>query len=373
MRILVINTGSTSSKLALYEAERDHSRRLGGAHFDAGEGSPETLIKRFLGSQSPAVDAVCHRIVHGGNRLIRPCLLNAEVEAEIERLGQLAPLHNPEALRWIRASRSILGDACPHAAVFDTAFYADLPVTAASYAVPRALAEECHIRRYGFHGIAHRAMWERWCRLRQDLPGGARLITVQLGGGCSMTATLNGAPMDTSMGFSPVEGLVMASRSGDLDPSVITYLMRKRDMTPEAIDRLLNEESGLKGISNRSSDIRDLLDADDSPSRETIAVYCYRIRKYLGAYLAVLGGAEGILFGGGVGEHAAQIRKQILQGMEWCGICLDEQSNSETIGREGRISRPGGGIDVWVTPVSEGDTLAREEVIAVTADRGAST
>lgn len=373
MRILVINSGSASSKLALYEVVGHRPRQTSSEHYDAGEGPPQALLERFLGKTPPRIDGVCHRIVHGGSRMRNSCLLSAEVEDEIERLAQLAPLHNPVALQWVKASRAFLGNACPHAAIFDTAFYANLPIKAASYALPRPLAEEHEIRRYGFHGIAHQAMWERWCQLRKDLPGGARLITVQLGGGCSMTATLNGTPMDTSMGFSPVEGLVMASRSGDLDPSVVTYLMRRESLTPEAVDQLLNEESGLKGLSDRSPDIRALLDADDPYSREAIALYCYRVRKYLGAYLAVLGGADGILFGGGVGEHAPQIRAQILQGMEWCGITLDEHANSATVGREGRISRAAGGIEVWVTAVSEGDILAREAYTIIAAAHGVPT
>ncbi len=360
MHILIINTGSASTKLTAYEVSGDRSRPLHSEHYGAGEASPQALLEQFLAAHDMQVDAVCHRVVHGGSRLTGACLIDEDVEGEIERLAALAPLHNPVALSWIKASRSVFRRDPPHVAVFDTAFYTRLPPRARTYALPGALAQAYEIRRYGFHGIAHRAMWQRWCRLRPDLPDGGRLISLQLGGGCSMTATRDGTPLDTSMGFSPVEGLVMASRSGDLDPSVVTYLMREKGLSHQDVDRLLNEASGLKGVSGNSADMAVVLEDDAPASRAAVDLYCYRIRKYLGAYLAALGGADGIIFGGGVGEHAPLIRARALAGMEWCGIALDSHANEATVGREGRISQPASGIEAWVTPVDEAAVLAQE-------------
>jgi acetate kinase len=360
MDTLVINTGSASIKLAAYDVSGPRPRPAHSAHLAPDEGTPDELLGRFCTAWGHTPDAVCHRVVHGGNRLRASCRITREVRDEIARLGAVAPLHNPVALCWIEAAGRMWGADVPQVAVFDTAFYADLPEWAARYALPGGLDGDFALRRYGFHGIAHRAMWERWCRLRPDLPAGGRLISIQLGGGCSMTATRNGLPQDTSMGFSPTEGLVMASRSGDVDPGVITFLMRNRGMSADQIDHLLNEASGLKGLSNTSGDIRTLLDSDRPDCRLAVELYCYRVMKYLGAYLAVMGGADGIVFGGGVGEHAVPVRERILSDMEWCGILLDTTANAAVSGTEGRISEPASDIEIWVTPVDEQTILAQE-------------
>ena len=360
MRILVINTGSASVKLAAFEVAGPQPQQIHSAHFAPDQDTPEGIMQRFVDDWGRAPDALCHRVVHGGRRLQTPCRITSEVSEEISRLSDLAPLHNPVALRWIEACSAVFSADIPQVAVFDTAFYAHLPAHAAHYAIPRAVADEYELRRYGFHGTAHRAMWERWCRLRPELPRGGRLISVQLGGGCSITAVGNGMPRDTSMGFSPVEGLVMATRSGDIDPSIVTYLMRKQNLSPAQVDQMLNEASGLKGLSGAGGDIRPLLESHDPACRLAVDVYCYRARKYLGAYLAALGGADGIVFGGGVGEHAARIREKILSGMEWCGILLDRAANEAVTGAEGRISQPASTTEIWVIPVDEGTILARD-------------
>lgn len=360
MHLLIINTGSTSIKLKAYEVDDQGPRPLHGERYDAGQAPPRELLERFIAAADVEFQGICHRVVHGGSRLTGACLIDGQTEREIQRLSMLAPLHNPIALNWIKASRGVFRHDPPHVAVFDTAFYTALPPRARNYALPGPLARDYEIRRYGFHGTAHRAMWQRWCRLRPDLPDGGRLISLQLGGGCSMTASRGGVPQDTSMGFSPLEGLVMASRSGDLDPSVITYLMREKGLSPDAVDRLLNEDSGLKGVSGKSADMAVLLADETAQSRAAVELYCYRIRKYLGAYLAALGGADGIIFGGGVGEHAPVIRERVLAGMEWCGIALDAHANGAAVGGEGRINRPAGTVEVWVTPVDEAAILAQE-------------
>ena len=246
----------------------------------------------------------------------------------------------------------------PQVAVFDTAFYARLPAVAATYALPRELAARHGLRRYGFHGLAHQALWSRWRELRPDVADGGRLISFQLGAGCSVTAVERGAARDTSMGFSPLEGLVMATRSGDIDPALVTYLQRVEDLSAEESERLLNERSGLLGISGVSGDMRKLLAADDPHARLAVELYCYRARKYLGAYMAVLGGADAILFGGGVGENAAGVRARILAGFEWAGIRLDAAENSAAAGREGRLSAVDSRMDAWVIPVDEARILA---------------
>jgi acetate kinase len=281
-------------------------------------------------------------------------------ERALRELAPLAPLHLPVALEWVDVCRATLGADVPQVAVFDTAFFAGLPDVAAEYALPRELARAHKVRRYGFHGLAHDSMWRRWRALRPELDGGGRLISIQLGAGCSVAAVAHGAPLDTSMGFSPLEGLVMATRSGDVDAAAITHLMRRGVGDADAIDRILNTESGLLGVSGMSGDMRELLASEAAEARLAVELYCYRARKYVGAYLAVLGGADGIAFGGGVGEHAPAVREKILTGMEWCGVALDRDRNDAARGGEARIGAAGAHVDVWVLAVDEAEALARE-------------
>lgn len=359
MRILTINTGSTSIKLDAFDADGSGADPVQKGRYRPGEGSPESLLETFLSKVGKdTIDAAVHRVVHGGAELVETCLIGDDTEKTIERLAEIAPLHNPIASRWIRASRQLLD--VPQVAVFDTAFYARMPETASHYALPPALFEQHAVRRYGFHGIAHCAMWRRWRALRPDLPEGGRLISLQLGGGCSITAVKKGVPQDTSMGFSPVEGLVMASRSGDIDPSVIFYLMRHQGLTPEAVEQLLNKHSGLLGLSEKSADMPDLIDDPDPKCRLAVELYCYRARKYIGAYQAVLGGVDGIVFGGGVGEHMPEVRARILTGMQWCGIELDDEANGNALGQEARIDGVNSRVDIRVLPVNEAGLLIEE-------------
>ena len=368
MSVLTVNAGSSSVRLAAFAPEEAALRARGVERHDLGAGSPGELLAAFVKRHLPARPRlVAHRVVHGGARLTSTRRIDAGVEAEIERIAPLAPLHNPVALAWIRAAREVLGADVPQMAVFDTAFYAQLPAVAATYALPRELSTRHGLRRYGFHGLAHQALWSRWRELRPDVPDGGRVISFQLGAGCSVTAIDRGRPLDTSMGFSPLEGLVMATRSGDVDPGLVTFLQRVEGLSAADMGRLLNESSGLLGVSGLSGDLRLLLAADDPRARLAVQLYCYRARKYLGAYLAVLGGADAILFGGGVGENAAVVRAGILDGLDWAGIRLDAAANTAAVGREGRISAADSGIEAWVIAVDEAHILAQEALAAISA------
>lgn len=363
MHILTLNTGSSSVRLAAFGRGADGTlTRLAGEHYTFDRQRPEQVLRRFLEQHAPGgVAAAAHRVVHGGAQLQQPTAIDAGVEAEIERLIPLAPLHNPVALAWIRAARAVLGEDVPQVAVFDTAFYAGLPEAARAYAIPARLAAKHGLRRYGFHGLAHEAMWRRWRALRPEVAAGGRVISLQLGAGCSMTAIRDGAPLDTSMGFSPTEGLMMATRSGDTDPGLIIYLQQQEGLTPAATEELLNRESGLRGVAGEA-DMRALLARDDAAARLALEMYCRRARKYLGAYLALLGGAEAVLFGGGVGENAPAVRARILAGMEWAGIVLDAPRNAAVAGTEACLTGPNSNIQAWVIPVDEAAILAEAAV-----------
>lgn len=311
------------------------------------------------------VRAVAHRIVHGGISFSASCVLDATAERALLALSELAPLHLPIALDWVALCRTIFGSSVPQIAVFDTAFFAALPVVAQRYAIPLDLQKTHGVRRFGFHGLAHDSMLRRIQHLRPDLDRGGRIISLQLGAGCSVAAIDRGDPQDTSMGFSPLEGLVMSTRSGDVDASLVTFLERTAGLTAERLERVLNMESGLLGLSGLSGDMRTLLTSKSRDAEFAIELYCYRIRKYIGAYIAVLGGIDVIVFGGGVGEHSPEVRERILADMEWCGITLDRDRNNAARGAEendARISSSPSPVDVWVVAVDEGAVLAREAV-----------
>jgi acetate kinase len=369
MTLLTVNTGSSTIRLAAFATAGPAPRPLAHAQYRSTDADPKALLGAFLDDHGVGdVAVVAHRIVHGGSRLTAPCRLDDTVEAEIRRLAPLAPLHNPLALAWVVASRAVLGDTVTQVAVFDTAFYAGLPEVAATYALPRELCRRHDVRRYGFHGLAHECMWRRWTELRPDRREGGRVISLQLGAGCSITAVDRGRAVDTSMGFSPLEGLVMATRCGDVDPGLLLFLQRAENLTPGQLERLLNHESGLLALSGASADMRRLLESRDASPRLAVEVYCYRARKYVGAYLAALGGADAILFGGGVGEHAAPVREGILAGLESLGIVLEANANRAAAGTEARVSGRESRVEVWVIPVNEASMLARA-ALAVAASR----
>jgi len=370
LRILTVNTGSSSVRLALIEHRAvGHDVVEARTRLEAGQDVPERLLKEFL-ADHPPVEAVAHRVVHGGKQLVLPALLETPVRAEIERMAAFAPLHNPRALSWIRACDAVLGPDISQVAVFDTAFFADLPDVARLYALPHDVCDRHAIRRYGFHGLAHQAMWQRWHGGQTRRRGRSRVISLQLGSGCSITAIADGRPLDTSMGFTPLEGLMMATRCGDLDPGVVTYLLRASIYTAEELESVLNNQSGLLGVSGISADMRTLLASPEAAARLAVDLYCYRVRRYIGAYLAVLGGADAILFGGGVGENAPEVRARILSGLEWAGIKLDAARNSSAVGRDACISQAGHDVDVQVITVDEARTLADAAVTTLETTGG---
>lgn len=384
--LLVIDSGSSSVKLDAYDVESLYTepsipspgiarqdapltpRRIARAHAELPDGARSLafngMLKSFIERNTISdVRAVAHRIVHGGTEFSASRILDDVAERALTGLTELAPLHLPIALDWIALCRGMFGPSVPQLAVFDTAFFAGLPAVARRYAIPLDLQTKQGVRRFGFHGIAHASMLQGVQRVRADLDRGGRVISMQLGAGCSMAAIDRGVPLDTTMGFSPLEGLVMATRSGDIDAGLLTFLQRRAGFTAESLERLLNSESGLLGLSGLSGDMRALLGATTREAKFAIDLYCYRIRKYIGAYIAVLGGVDVIAFGGGVGEHSPEIRARILAGMEWCGVMLDRDTNDTTRGTDkvdARISKSPDSVDVWVIAVDEGAVMASE-------------
>jgi acetate kinase len=287
------------------------------------------------------------------------------VIAGIEAAVELAPLHNRLALAAIRAARAALGPEVPMVATFDTAFHSGLPEWAARYPIPPELAARHAVRRYGFHGIAVRYMVQRYASITATPVEQTRLIALQLGNGCSATAVQAGHSVDTSMGLTPLEGLMMGTRSGDVDPSLAGLLARKEGVDVAEAESWLNTRSGLLGVSGHTRDMRQLLEAKDrGDARSALAVemFCYRVRKYIGAYLAVLGGADAVVFGGGIGENAQEVRARICTGMGWCGLELDQERNAQTVGSEGRISTDTARLHAYVIPVDEAAVIARDTV-----------
>ena len=321
------------------------------------------------------IEAVGHRVVHGGERFQRSVRIDDDVLRGMEDMIELAPLHNPHNLKGVAAARAVLGAELPNVAVFDTAFHHTLPEKAYLYAIPYQLYRRHKVRRYGFHGTSHRYVSYRWRELTLVSREDTRIITLHLGNGCSACAIDHGNSVDTSMGFTPLEGLVMGTRSGDLDPAVVEFLEAKEGLTATAVDNLLNKQSGLLGISGLTNDMRDLLaeahENDDRRARLAIDMFCYRARKYIGAYLAALGGADAIIFAGGIGENAPEVRAQICRGLEWTGIEIDEEANRRMVGGgEGRITTHSSRLAVWVIPTDEELLIARDTFRVVTGVEG---
>ena len=397
MKILVLNCGSSTLKFQVIEADglpasRKRARgvvdRIGGLaaySFKAADGVAEEktlevanhevavgLVIDWLRSRPEfsAIDAVGHRVVHGGDRFVNSVLIDDEVIPALDALCEIAPLHNPGAVSGIRAARKILGEDVPMVAVFDTSFHHTIPDQAALYAIPHELSRKHKIRRYGFHGLAHQYDILRYAESSGKSATQVSAVTLHLGNGCSATAIRNGQSIDTSMGFTPLEGLVMGTRSGDLDPALVSYLGRKEHIDADAVESWLNKRSGLLGLSGISSDMRELTAAYDSDPRACLAidVFCYRARKYLGAYLAVLAGAaQAVIFSGGIGENSPRIRKIILAGMEWCGLSLNDLANERVIGCDGRISAAKSQLEVFVIHTDEEAIIAQETTRLITA------
>jgi acetate kinase len=408
MNVLVLNCGSSSVKFQLIatdleQIEQDADKRLahglieriGGAgivtftaegHAPARSAEPVRdtraavqMILRWIVSEESAVDevrtiadihAVGHRVVHGGEQFTKSALITDEVLRGIEDCIELAPLHNPANIQGILGARAALGAALPQVAVFDTAFHQTLPEHAFLYALPYQLYRRHRIRRYGFHGTSHRYVAYRYRKqlgIRRD---DTNIITLHLGNGCSIAAIKGGNSIDTSMGFTPLEGLVMGTRSGDLDPSIVDFVAAKEGLSVREVESLLNKQSGLLGISGLTDDMRELLaeahEHDDRRARLAIEIFCYRARKYIGSYLAAMNGAEAIVFTGGIGENAAEIRSRICSDLIWLGVELDPNLNSNHgADKGGRISNDASRLAVYVIPTNEELLIARDTVRVV--------
>lgn len=318
------------------------------------------------------IEAVGHRVVHGGERFQRSVLIDDDVLRGIEDTIDLAPLHNPHNLRGIQAARATLGPGIPQVAVFDTAFHHTLPERAYLYAIPYQYYRRYKVRRYGFHGTSHRYVAHRWRRLTGTARDATRLVTLHLGNGCSACAIEGGNSVDTSMGLTPLEGLVMGTRSGDIDPAILDYVASKEGLSLAEIEGMLNKQSGLLGISGLTNDMRELLEEsrehEDRRAILAVDIFCYRVTKYIGAYLAALNGADALVFAGGIGENAPSVRERICRGLDWIGVRLEPARNEEMVGgREGRIDADGSRLAVWVIPTDEELLIARDTVRVVTS------
>jgi acetate kinase len=312
------------------------------------------------------IHAVGHRVVHGGEYFQESALVDDKVLKAIEDCIELAPLHNPNNVKGILAVRELLGKNVPQVAVFDTSFHQSIPDTAYLYAIPYHLYRRHKIRRYGFHGTSHRYVAFRYRAIRGLTREQTNIITLHLGNGCSATAVKGGLSVDTSMGMTPLEGLVMGTRSGDLDPATVGFIARKEGLSASEVDSLLNTQSGLLGISGLTNDMRELLseldEHDDRRVRLAIEIFCYRARKYIGAYLAAMGGTDAIVLTGGIGENSPEIRNRICAGMEWAGLRIDAEKNRAAVGREAQISTGDSKLLAYAIPTDEEVLIARDTV-----------
>ena len=399
--VLAINCGSSSLKFALFELndalhEGDQPRALargtiGGLpqtavfRLAAGAGAPAHAIEatnhgeaaRYLlqwldSSRLLANDQrliVGHRVVHGGDEFTRPTAVSAEMLDRLDAFTALAPLHNGPAIEVIRALRKDLGARALHVASFDTAFHRSMPPRARYYAVSPDLLPEGRARRFGFHGLAHRSMLGAVAVARGQALTELRLVTLQLGSGCSAATIEGGRSVDSSMGLTPLEGLMMATRSGDVDPGLVTLVAEATGRPADEVLAELNERSGLLGVSGLSSDLRELIEAKARGNERAalaIEMFCYRVRKQVGAYLAALGGADAIVFGGGIGENMPDVRRRVCEGLEWCGVRLDTAANERASGTA-RVSTSRSAIEVWVATVDEESLIARDALEVATS------
>lgn len=313
------------------------------------------------------IHAIGHRIVHGGEELTRSVAIDATVIAQIEECIELAPLHNPANLKGIHAAAELFGPGVPQVAVFDTSFHSTMPEESFLYALPYPLYVRHRVRRYGFHGTSHRYVAYRYRQLTGKSVEETNIVTLHLGNGCSACAIRKGESLNTSMGMTPLAGLVMGTRCGDIDPAVPYFLHHKDGMSFDELDTLLNKQSGLLGISGLTNDMRDLLAEehahDDRRAGLAISIFCLRVKQYIGSYLAQMNGADALVFAGGIGEGSADIRARVCAGMDFLGIALDETKNAEmTGGHEGAIGAAGGRLGVWVIPTNEELLIARDTV-----------
>jgi acetate kinase len=411
MHILVLNVGSSSIKFQLVDTDgaaiaesrdrrlaRGQIERIGGEAIVALEttgrdpvksatrirehaGAVEHVIKWLTSPDSGPViadasqiEAVGHRVVHGGERFTESTLVNDVVWRELQELVELAPLHNPGNLRGIAAARAVLGGDVPQVAVFDTAFHQSLSETAYIYGIPYQYYRRYKVRRYGFHGTSHRYVAYRYRQLTGVSRDATKIITLHLGNGASACAIVGGRSRDTSMGFTPLEGLVMGTRSGDLDPAILDFVAEKEGLSSREVESMLNKQSGLLGVSGLTANMRELLaeeaESGDRRARLAVDLFCYRVKKYIGAYLAAIDGADAIVFAGGIGENAPSVRARICAGLEWLGIHMDDAKNGALEGTEGRFDDARSRVQLWVIPTDEELLIARDTWRVVTGTGG---
>lgn len=392
MKILVLNCGSSSIKYKLYNMDDESVLAQGGVErigidnafisVKLPDGSKKKIMRDLpthkegvqlvfecltdpeIGAikRLDEIDAVGHRIVQGGDIFNKSCIVTPEVEKGIESLIDLAPVHNKGHLAGIRAVDNLLPDK-PQVTVFDNAFHSTMPDYAYLYAVPYELYTKYHVRRYGFHGTSHRYVSHRVAELEGKDIKDLKIITCHIGNGASVAAIKDGKVVDTSMGLTPLAGVMMGSRSGDIDPSAVTYIMEKLHMQPQEMADYLNKQSGVLGISGVSSDMRDVEQAakdGNKMARLAETMYNYRIKKYIGSYAAVLNGVDVIVFTAGVGENQASMREGATDGLDYLGVKLDKELNKTVHGTETKISAPDSKVDVWVVPTDEEIVIARD-------------
>lgn len=394
MNILVLNCGSSSAKYKLIEIKENKTLAEGGVEkiglpdgfiklkFDDGSKKSIDLgltdhkgaIKAILDAlvhpeygcikDLKEIDAVGHRVVHGGEKFSRSVLITDEVKDMIRECYGIAPLHNPVNMAGIEAIEAVL-PGVPQVGVFDTAFHQTMPKSAFMYPLPMEYYTEDHVRRYGFHGTSHRFVTQRVCEMLGTTPEGKRIICCHIGNGASISAVKDGKSIDTTMGLTPTEGLMMGTRSGDVDPGALLFLMEKYNLSPKDMLNIINKKSGVLGITGLSSDMRDVVDAAEKDNNEraklALDMYELRILKYIGAYAAELGGVDIIAFTGGVGENQYQTRKRVCRQLEYLGVKIDEELN-DTLwrGKEGEISLPDSKVKVVVVLTDEEYMIARD-------------
>ncbi len=389
MNVLVFNCGSSSVKYQLYDMPKGDVlakglvQRIGDGQSEAKQESAkgkieikepiknhqaglEVIQKMLTDSEKGAiasmseVSACGHRVVHGGEAFTGSVILDDKAIKAIEDYSELAPLHNPPNLTGIYEAQKMLGSNVPQVACFDTAFHQTIPEVAYLYGLPYEMYKELHIRKYGFHGTSHRYVARKAASVLDKDKYKVDVITCHLGNGCSIAAVKEGKSVDTSMGLTPLEGLVMGTRTGDLDPAIIFHLVRK-GYKPEELDKLFNKKSGLIGISEISNDVRDLEEkasAGNKRAKLALDIFAYRIKKYIGSYLAVLNSCDAIVFTGGIGENGKEMRKRIISGMENIGVELDDSKNSDVVGEQGEIQSDSSKVKVLVIPTNEEAAIA---------------
>ena len=359
MNVLALNVGSSSVKYALLRLPEETLLREGSVEHEGGDDASRAVEAAIESCRALGIDAVGHRVVHGGARFVQPTSIDRETLAALRELGELNPVHSALEIAAMEQCLKVL-PGVPSVAIFDTAFHSTLPDVASTYAIPSALSERLGLRRYGFHGTSYRYV----SGLLRAKISAARLVVFHLGSGASVCAIRDGRSVETSMGFTPLEGLVMGSRCGDLDPGLLLYLLRTGEATVAELEETLNHESGMKGIAGESGDVRVLqarAAGGDSRAKLALSVFAYRATKYLGAYAAAMGGLDAVAFTGGIGENSPAMRARICQGLEFLGIALDEKRNQGAKPPAPALLSPeNSAVSVWMVPTDEQRQIARE-------------